>query len=87
MVSKEGNVEGILDWESAGFYPLYWIALKLCAVLASILLSTKPDNIHFNRVIICSPCYSLGNCLEATFEVACPVYGYDYLPQQEIRIT
>lgn len=26
MVSKEGNVEGILDWESAGFYPLCWIA-------------------------------------------------------------
>ena len=28
MVSEEGNVEGILDWESAGFYPRYWIILK-----------------------------------------------------------
>lgn len=28
MVSEEGNVMGILDWESAGFYPRNWIALK-----------------------------------------------------------
>ncbi|KAL9102404.1 MAG: hypothetical protein Q9163_002449 [Psora crenata] len=28
MVSKEGNVEAILDWESAGFYPRLWIASK-----------------------------------------------------------
>ena len=28
MVSEEGNVEGILDWESAGFYPRFWIASK-----------------------------------------------------------
>ena len=28
MVSEEGNVEGILDWESAGFYPRSWIASK-----------------------------------------------------------
>ena len=28
MVSEEGNVEGILDWESAGFYPRCWIASK-----------------------------------------------------------
>lgn len=28
MVSQEGNVEGILDWESAGFYPRFWIASK-----------------------------------------------------------
>jgi hypothetical protein len=28
MVSEEGNVEGILDWESSGFYPEFWIASK-----------------------------------------------------------
>lgn len=28
MVSEKGNLEGILDWESAGFYPRCWIALK-----------------------------------------------------------
>lgn len=28
MVSEKGSVEGILDWESAGFYPRCWIALK-----------------------------------------------------------
>ena len=29
MVSENGNVEGILDWESAGFYPRYWIVSKV----------------------------------------------------------
>ena len=28
MVSASGKVMGILDWESAGFYPRYWIVLK-----------------------------------------------------------
>lgn len=28
MVSEEGNLEGIIDWESAGFYPRCWIASK-----------------------------------------------------------
>ncbi|KAL9123879.1 MAG: hypothetical protein Q9217_006734 [Psora testacea] len=28
MVSEDGNVEGILDWESAGFYPQGWIVSK-----------------------------------------------------------
>lgn len=28
MVSEEGKVEGILDWESAGFYPRFWITSK-----------------------------------------------------------
>ncbi|TVY12798.1 hypothetical protein LARI1_G009076 [Lachnellula arida] len=28
IISERGNVEGILDWESAGFYPRFWIATK-----------------------------------------------------------
>jgi len=28
IVSESGNVEGIIDWESAGFYPRFWIASK-----------------------------------------------------------
>lgn len=28
LVSKHGEVTGVLDWESAGFYPEYWICLK-----------------------------------------------------------
>ncbi len=28
MISAGGEVMGILDWESAGFYPRFWIATK-----------------------------------------------------------
>ncbi|KAI9056181.1 hypothetical protein LZ554_001109 [Drepanopeziza brunnea f. sp. 'monogermtubi'] len=28
IMVRDGKVVGILDWESAGFYPRYWIALK-----------------------------------------------------------
>ncbi|KAL2370089.1 hypothetical protein RJ035_005480 [Blastomyces gilchristii] len=28
MVSKDGSITGILDWEAAGFYPHFWIATK-----------------------------------------------------------
>lgn len=28
IISDDGVVEGILDWESAGFYPKFWIPLK-----------------------------------------------------------
>ena len=41
MVSREGNVEGILDWESAGFYPRYWIASKPMRSAGFYLKSTK----------------------------------------------
>jgi len=29
VVSDNGSIEAILDWESAGFYPRFWIASKL----------------------------------------------------------
>ena len=29
MVSDDGSITGILDWESAGFYPRVWISTKL----------------------------------------------------------
>lgn len=41
MVSKEGNVEGILDWESAGFYPQYWIASRPMRSAGFYLKSTE----------------------------------------------
>jgi hypothetical protein len=41
MVSEGGNVEGILDWESAGFYPRYWIASKPMLSAGFYLSSTK----------------------------------------------
>jgi hypothetical protein len=41
MVSEEGKVEGILDWESAGFYPRYWIASKPMLSAGFYLSSTK----------------------------------------------
>lgn len=28
MVSEDGIVEGVIDWESAGYYPQFWIATK-----------------------------------------------------------
>ncbi|EEQ86796.2 uncharacterized protein BDCG_01916 [Blastomyces dermatitidis ER-3] len=28
MVSKDGSITGILDWEAAGFYPHFWIVTK-----------------------------------------------------------
>lgn len=28
MISEEGNVSGVLDWEAAAFYPRFMIALK-----------------------------------------------------------
>ena len=41
IVSEEGNVEGILDWESAGFYPRYWIVLKPMRSAGFYLKSTE----------------------------------------------
>ena len=34
MVSADGEVTGIIDWESAGFYPRFWIATKMQISLA-----------------------------------------------------
>ncbi|KAE9967093.1 hypothetical protein BLS_006572 [Venturia inaequalis] len=28
IISKEGHIEGVLDWESAGFFPKFWIATE-----------------------------------------------------------
>ena len=28
MISEEGKVSGIIDWELASFYPRFWITLK-----------------------------------------------------------
>ena len=28
MISNDGKVAGVLDWESAGYYPAFWIATK-----------------------------------------------------------
>jgi hypothetical protein len=28
VISETGSIEGILDWESAGYYPWFWIATK-----------------------------------------------------------
>jgi hypothetical protein len=41
VVLEEGNVEGILDWESTRFYPRYWIALKLILNAGFYLNSTE----------------------------------------------
>ena len=41
MVSESGNVEGILDWESAGFYPRYWIVSKPMRSAGFYLESTE----------------------------------------------
>ena len=41
IVSEDGNVEGILDWESAGFYPRYWIASKPMLSAGFYLNSTE----------------------------------------------
>jgi hypothetical protein len=41
MVSEGGNVEGILDWESAGFYPRFWIASKPLLSAGFYLNSTE----------------------------------------------
>lgn len=41
MVSSDGEVSGILDWESAGYYPAFWLATKPL-VSAGFLLS-GPD--------------------------------------------
>jgi len=41
MVSDEGNIEGILDWESAGFYPRWWIASKPMLSAGFYLNSTE----------------------------------------------
>lgn len=41
MVLEEGNMEEILNWESAKFYPQYWIASKLICSTDFYLKSTK----------------------------------------------
>lgn len=28
IVSDDGSIAGIIDWEAAGFYPRFWIATK-----------------------------------------------------------
>jgi hypothetical protein len=42
LVSNDGKVRGVLDWESAGFYPKFWIALKPY-ISAGFLLNTSTD--------------------------------------------
>ena len=41
ILSEEGKVEGILDWESAGFYPRCWIASKPMLSAGFYLNSTE----------------------------------------------
>jgi hypothetical protein len=44
IVSEGGNVVGILDWESAGFYPRFWIASKPMLSAGFLLNSTEGTN-------------------------------------------
>ena len=41
VVSDNGHIKAILDWESAGFYPKFWIASKLVVSLAFNLNPTE----------------------------------------------
>lgn len=40
LVSQDGEVKGILDWESAAFYPDFWVSLKPY-ISAGFLLNTN----------------------------------------------
>ena len=40
-VPEKGNVEGILDWESVGFYPRHWIVSKSIRSVGFYLKSTE----------------------------------------------
>jgi hypothetical protein len=41
VVSNDGSIEAILNWESVGFYPRFWIALKLVVSLGFNLDPTE----------------------------------------------
>ena len=41
MVSDSGDITSILDWESAGFYPFFWIGTK---PVVSPAYLTAPEN-------------------------------------------
>lgn len=43
MVSADGNVTCILDWESAGFFPRMWIATKPRVCYAWVLEDVEGD--------------------------------------------
>lgn len=43
VVSTDGNVTSILDWESAGFFPRMWIATKPRVCYAFILEHVEGD--------------------------------------------
>jgi hypothetical protein len=42
MVSGDGNVSGIIDWESAAFYPRFYLPTKLLAA-GAFNLESKTD--------------------------------------------
>jgi hypothetical protein len=42
-VSSDGKVTGILDWESAGFYPKFWISLKPYMSAGFFFLNASSD--------------------------------------------
>ena len=52
MVSEEGNVAGIIDWESAGFYPRCWIASKPMLSAGFYLNSTEGSKREARRDLL-----------------------------------
>lgn len=52
MVSTDGNVTSILDWESAGFFPRMWIATKPRVCYAFILEYVEGDVWAWRKLLL-----------------------------------
>jgi serine/threonine protein kinase len=52
MVSDDGSVTGILDWESAAFYPRVWIGTKPKVSYGFILEDVDGDNWAWSKLLV-----------------------------------
>jgi len=54
MISETGSVEGILDWESAGYYPWFWIATKPLVSAGFNLPTGSEDRYAWAKLLTCA---------------------------------
>lgn len=51
LVSEDGQVKAVLDWESAGFYPRFWISLKPYISAGFYLAPTATDRYEWVDIL------------------------------------
>jgi hypothetical protein len=52
MISEDGSVSGVLDWESAGYYPEFWIATKPLVSGRFYLPQVSEDRMAWAKLLV-----------------------------------